>query len=260
MQPIHKSDELLESMESWLSNQNFITEFRLMGLLKDIDNYFSGLRKNYAKALAYSLIKDLKKAEYYFELSLQIPDAHYATNYMAIVNNYGSIIKTKELSERFAEEYESISFSTLAFESSLYLSDMERAEYYIQKAIKLSNDEDRMKLKDDFESANLALSRFKEKAGFEKDEAKLLSSIIMNILESNNIRIKGISYIYEQNHEEKLNTYIVTAQCEDPSKIADMNMDLAFKLAEYDELLDKNFSAIIRGCSTNTDGGIAPCL
>lgn len=249
MQAKLKSEEILDNLIDYLSNGGFLTEIRLRGVLNDIEENFSGINKNYAKALSYSLAKNFDRAIYHFELALQSKNMECALNYMAVVNNNCGVSKSVEVADRLLKEYESKTILKTACGLAIFRINIAQLEKYMEVAMKLSNDEDRMKLKKDFDSASFAISKFKEFAGFNNGEEELLSDIVLGILDEKNIRIRGVKFITDSKHEESINSYLVTVYCDDPREIANINMSIAFKLADHDVFLDKKFSTIVQGFS-----------
>lgn len=81
----------------------------------------------------------MDQAVNFFELSLQVNNINYARNYLAVISQRLSNKKYLALLYRFVEEYESVTFALLAYQASIYTANLQRAEYYLTKLIKLSD-------------------------------------------------------------------------------------------------------------------------
>lgn len=259
MQPIHKSEELLTKMASMLQSGQTINDMVLMRYIIDINKYFSGLGKNHALGIAYGLNKNIQKSIYYFELSLQVPNGDYALGYLSIICNLGTSRQAKELSARLATEYESKIFARFAFQYSLYFSDLKMMNVFMAQRIKLSLNEERMKLQEELKEASSALSKFRDTAGFSQSETEMLSGIVMDLINENNYQVLSVEYVSDNRFDESINSYMVTINCSTASTLADMNMDLAFKFADHDELLGKKFSVYIKGSDSDTESEAFTC-
>lgn len=247
MQPIHKSKEILDELGSILQADQTINDMRLRKYVNDINKYFHGLEKNYALGVAYGLNKDISRAIYYFDLALQVPNGDYALGYISIICNLGTTRQARELCTRVALQYESKMFARFAFQYSLYYADLENMNVFMARWIKLSLDDERVKLEDELKKSGLALSRFRDVAGFSQSEHETLSGMVMDLIDENDYRVLGVQYFSTNSFDESLNSYIVSTSCSSSSALANMNMDLAFKLVAHDELLNKDFSVYIKG-------------
>ncbi|QUT03202.1 hypothetical protein [Proteus terrae] len=247
MQPIHKSEELMKSLQERISNEEVSNDFELMQILKEIEKYSNGLEKNHLKALAYSLNNDIDKASHYFELSLQVSNIDYARNYLAVINQRASNIKYMHLLHRFADEYESPTFSYLAYQSCLYIAELSKAEKFMAKVIKLSDEDKRNGYLNEFKNARHALMKYLKLSGLEEKNLMTLANLIIAILDEWNIQIVAINYTNTSAYDEQSNLFMMTAECDDVELLSDMNIELAYRLTEYDEFIGKNFSVFIGG-------------
>ncbi|WP_369427064.1 hypothetical protein [Providencia sp. PROV236] len=247
MQPIHKSEELMHSLQDRISNEEVSNEIELMQTLREIDKYSSGLEKNHLKALAYSLNNKIDKACDFFELSIQVNNLDYARNYLAVINQRSSNVKYLQLLHRFADEYESPTLAFLAYQSCLNIADLRNAEKFISKAIKLSEEDKRNAYINEFQNAKLALMKYLMLSGLSEEELMNLANIVISILDEWKVQIVAINYTNTSAHDEQSNLFMMTAECDDPEILSDMNIALAYKLAEHDEFIGKNFSVFIGG-------------
>ncbi|UQZ10679.1 hypothetical protein M8G38_12810 [Providencia stuartii] len=247
MRPIPKSEELMLALQERIIHEDVSNDFELMQVLREIDKHSSALEKNHLKALAYSLNNQIEKASEFFELSLQVKNLDYARNYLAVINQRSTNTKLYNLLKRFSDEYESLIFSKLAYQSSLNMADLKKAEYFTSKLVKLSADEDRDAYIKQFEKAKGALLTYCFMSGLNEDELMKLANIIIAILDGRNIRIAGINYANTSAHDSQANLYMVTTECDDVDLLADINIELAYNLAEHEEFIGKNFSVFIGG-------------
>ncbi len=247
MQPIHKSEELLNLLQDQIVRENVCTDFEFIQFIREINKYSTGLEKNYLKALAYSLYNKIEQAIDFFELSLQFNNVDYARNYLAVINQRSSNKKYLKLLYRFADEYESVSFTLLAYQTSIYIANLKLAEHYLNKICKLSNKEKADKYKNNFERTKSALLKYCFLSGLNEDELMKLVSMAISILDNHQVKIVGVNYTNASVHNEESNIFIMTAECDDADILSEMNLQLAYELAEHKEFLGKNFSIFING-------------
>lgn len=247
MQPIHKSEELMHLLQERLANEEVCNEFELMQILREIEKHSSGLEKNHLKALAYSLNNQIKKATDFFELSLQINNIEYARDYLAVINQRSSNVKYMQLLHRFADEYESPTFTYLAYQSCLYTAELHKAEKFMAKVIKLSDEGKRNTYLNEFQNAKSAFIKYLHLSGLNEKNLMKLANIVISILDQWNVQIVAINYTNTSAYEEQSNLFMMTAECDDAEVLSEMNLELAYRLAEYDEFIGKNFSVFIGG-------------
>lgn len=255
MRAIPKSEELIDDIQDKLDAGYISNDLELRKTLRDIDKYCSGLEKNYAKGMALALSNNMTESSRYFELSLQLKNVDYARNYVATVNQRSTYRNYINLISRFSDEYESLAFSYLAYQANLYAANLPEAERHMDKNIKLSPEDNRYKLRLELEQAKDALKSYQKFSGMSDSELKLLADIVISILDDNHAPVGAINYVTNGNIGGGVNLYTVTAESSDSDLITDMNIQLAFKLAEHDEFLDKNFSVFISGVDNVSEFG-----
>ncbi|WP_340617467.1 hypothetical protein [Xenorhabdus entomophaga] len=263
-QPLPKKDALASELTDALARGDSVTEFEFRRYLKDIEKYSSGLESVYLKALANGLANKKDKAVEHFEKVLQIPNIDYAIsyagNYLAYINQRGSFSERKEVAQRLARQYESPSFCFMAYQSNIFSGDVSGADEFYKKYIKLSQEKESELLSKDFQGAKLKLQEFRDGSGLSEEQVVILANSIIQVIDANDVHVHRIEIISNKVHEERVNIYNMSVLTDDVELLAEMNFQLAYKLAEYDELLDKKFSACIRGHEKNKRKEITPCL
>lgn len=57
----------------------------------------------------------------------------------------------------------------------------------------------------------------------------------------------GVNYTNTSAYDEQPNVLMMTSECDNPEVLSEMNLQLAYALAEHKEFLDKTFSVFIGG-------------
>ncbi|MEQ5274936.1 hypothetical protein, partial [Proteus terrae] len=96
-------------------------------------------------------------------------------------------------------------------------------------------------------SARHALMKYLKLSGLEEKNLMTLANLIIAILDEWNIQIVAINYTNTSAYDEQSNLFMMTAECDDVELLSDMNIELAYRLTEYDEFIGKNFSVFIGG-------------
>ncbi|MDE9544770.1 tetratricopeptide repeat protein [Xenorhabdus bovienii] len=259
IQPLLKADSLANELTDALKRGDSITEIELRRYLNDIAKYSSGIQLAYLKALAYSLANKKDKAIEYFEIALQTPNTVYAGNYLAYIHYRGRFSERRELSQRLARQYESPSMCFMAYQVNIFHGDVSAAEEFYKKYIKLSQEKESDFLSKEFQDAKSKLQEFLDGSGLSEEQVAILASSIIEVIDANEVRVRGIEILSTKGHEEKVNAYSMSVLTDDAELLANMNFELSYKLAEHDELSDKKFSAWIRG-GKNEGKEIESCL
>ncbi|OTA14325.1 hypothetical protein Xbed_03693 [Xenorhabdus beddingii] len=246
-QPLLKKDALADELTDALMRGDSITEFELRRYLNDIEKYSSGIELAYLKALANGLANKKGKAIEYFEIALQIPNIVYAGNYLAYIHHRGLFSERRELSQKLARQYESPSFCFMAYQVNIFHGDVCSANEFYEKYLKLSQEKESGPVIKNFQGAKTMLQDFLDGSGLNRDQVAIIANNIIDVIDNHRVKVSGIEIISAIGHEEKVNMYSLSVYTDDVELLTTMNLELSYKLAEYDELLDKKFSALIRG-------------
>lgn len=244
-QPLPKYLEINDELTDRLSSNDLLSEMEFRRYIKRIEALTDIHTQNYLYAMAYAAYGKKDKAIPFFEESLRGGVDVAPDNYLAYLNSYGSFLEVQELSMRWADTLKSKNYYFTAFQSCLFRGDIDKAGIFVDKYLTLADDEETHKIKRTFEFTKEEVGLFKERSGLSDKEFQIVAETVIFVIVQHNERPAGLAYLGVQ--EEMSFSYIVILKCEDHDKIAEMNIDLAFALADYDELTDKNFSAWFRG-------------
>ncbi|MFD2021165.1 hypothetical protein ACFSKS_04700 [Pseudocitrobacter faecalis] len=92
---------------------------------------------------------------------------------------------------------------------------------------------------------------FKRTSGVTDDQFKDIAVRVIGV--AHNHKVKPVSLSFYSVPEEKTSSYVMTVDTLDPDVLSDMNLDIAFSLAENDELIGKNFSVWFEGVQEESD-------
>lgn len=238
-----KSDEIAHELTDSLSRGVVLHEMALQRYLHEIEKLDRADKqmKFYLMALAYGAAGKKAQAIDCFEASLLFPDEIRANNYLSYLADKGGMEEYKELLFRLARQYEVRKFIELAHDISLYFGDVSKMNEFSAKYNKLSNEDEVQKMSDHFIDSVELLNLFKNATGLSEEDFYKVGKSAFIVMDRNSYKPSSVSFMII--NEEKTNSYIVGVECDNASDIASMNIELAFELAEHEELLDKQFSA-----------------
>ncbi|WP_174634521.1 hypothetical protein [Yersinia thracica] len=250
---VPKSLELSHELTALLQRGDVLSEMSFFRYIREIEKLKSTdkVTKQYLSALAHAANGRKREAIELFEASTLLPDPIKANNYLAYIASRGSMVEYKNLAIRLAQCYESKDFALSAHDCCMYFGETTLMKKFAEKFNKLSNKDEVAEMKGKFHSAYEIVNRFKTMTGLSDSDLSLVAKCVFSVIDKNECHAESVSFMSLD--EEKSNSYIVTVDSDDIDKIADMNIDLSFSLAEHDELLDKQFSAWFLG--TRSDQG-----
>lgn len=245
-QAIPKSVELTNELIDVLASDQTLPEMSFHRYVRAIENLKDFSSHDFLLALANAAYGRVDDAIEYFELAmLRAPDTTVAGNYLAFVNENRGLFEVADLSARLSEMFVVPSFYFTAYQSCLFTGQFERACHFAGLYIKVSDSKEAEKMQHTLSSAEHRLSEFKNLAGLSDEQYKLIAATAIHVMEDYGQHVTGLAF--HSVKEEGANAYVLVIKCQDPEIIADMNMDLAFALAEHEELYDKSFSAWFQG-------------
>ncbi|EKN4195068.1 TPA: hypothetical protein ACV98Q_000733 [Yersinia enterocolitica] len=245
-QAIPKSVELTNELIDVLASDQTLSEMSFRRYVKLIERLNDFSSHDFLLALANAAYNRVDDALEYFRMAMQkSPNSVVAGNYLAFVNKSCSLFEVAALSAKFSSSYGFIDFYFTAYQSNLFIGQFEQASYFAKKFIKVSERKEAERMQHVIASAELRLDEFKKLANLTDAQYKLIAETAVHVMESHNQRVSALSFSTVK--EENANAYILLVKCHDPEVISDMNMDLAFSLADHEELYDKNFSAWFQG-------------
>ncbi|HCI6075089.1 MAG: hypothetical protein E6235_09240 [Anaerococcus vaginalis] len=240
-----KSNKIASELIDVLKAKVKIDEFTFRKYLREIDSLNDRFSDDYLKALAYAAFGLKDDAVHFFEASLSWGVDTYAMNYAIYLSEFGTHKELREVVNRLITKYGSKTMLTFGWETNLFTGNIETALHYADRFIAIADEKDAEAMKNDAHGIAIESEKFRQKAGLTEDEYKDIAQKMIDVADNYGIRASSISFYFVA--EEKTAAYILTLKTDDIDVIADMNIDIAFSLAENENLAGKRFSVWYRG-------------
>ncbi|EPP7093066.1 hypothetical protein [Klebsiella michiganensis] len=240
-----KSNQIADELIDVLMSKTKIEDFTFRKYLREIDKLNDRFSEDYLKALACAAHGRKDDAVAFFEASLAYGVDTYAMNYTIFLSEYGTHKELKELVSRLATKYGSKTMLTFGWETNLFTGNIQTALYYADRYIAIAEDKEAEAMKDDAYGIAVESEKFKNNAGLSEEQYKDIAQRMIDVADKHEVRASSIFFHFVP--EEKTAAYILTVKTDDIDLIADMNLDIAFSLAENESLAGKRFSVWYRG-------------
>ncbi|WP_421595698.1 tetratricopeptide repeat protein [Rahnella sp. PD4] len=239
---VPKSLEFGNKLVDILSSKQKLGEIELHRWIRDIKSLKDYANESYLLAMAYAAGGKKEKAILYFERCLSNDeDGVSATNYITFIASEGNVEEYLKVSAKLAEMYVSRELYGYAYYMHLHCGKLNEAIDYANKFIKVSpNGEDEF-MQQQVAYLTRSLKEFKELAHISDAKFELIAGSMANIMRKHNA--SSVLHLFHTVREESVNAYVITIPDIDLEEIAQMNYELAFELAEHDELLGIQVSA-----------------
>ncbi|HFQ6845271.1 MAG: hypothetical protein E6Y18_06175 [Serratia marcescens] len=244
-QPLPKYVEINDELTDRLSADSVLSEMEFYRYIKSIESIKDKAMQNYLFAMTYAAYGEKEKAIPFFEQAISDGVIIAPNNYLAYINNVGTFTEVRDLSLRLAQLYVNKQILHTAYQSCLFSGDIEQATLYAVRYINIAEGKESQEMAKTLAEAKKEVSKFKEIVGLSDDDFKKIAGNAIHVLEHHGAKISGLAY--QSIQEEHSSSYVVMVKGNDPEKIAEMNIDLAFALADCEQLTDKRFSAWFRG-------------
>lgn len=165
-------------------------------------------------------------------------------NYAIYLSEFGTHKELREVVNRLITKYGSKTMLTFGWETNLFTGNIETALHYADRFIAIADEKDAEAMKNDAHGIAIESEKFRQKAGLTEDEYKDIAQKMIDVADNYGIRASSISFILQQKKNCGIYTDVKT---DDIDVIADMNIDIAFSLAENENLAGKRFSVWYRG-------------
>lgn len=241
LQPAIKSAEISTELTAYLTEGERLDEVSFRRYLRDIDALKDPVAEDYLKALVFGAYGREDDAIAHFERSLQVcHNEVVAKNFLVYLSDFGSLTASFTKSVELAEKYVSPFIYQHAYENCIFVGRMDLAEKYYHSYVKLFSGEALESMENKLDDVLFEVNAFKHSAGFSGLEYELLFKTLTQIMDSHKLHPLALKF-YDL-AEEKVNTLVVVTKTPDVSLLADMNVELAFSVAEHDCFMHKNFS------------------
>lgn len=240
-----KSNKIASELIDVLRAKTKIDEFTFRKYLRDIDRLNDRFSEDYLKALAFAARGHKDDAVQFFESSLGCGVDTYATNYAIYLSEVGTHKELRDLVKRLISKYGSKTMLTFGWETNLFTGNIKTALHYADRFIAIADEKEAEAMKNDAYGIAIESEKFRNKSGLTEDEYKDVTQRMVDVADNYGVRASSISFYFVP--EEKTAAYILTLKTDDVDLIADMNIDIAFSLAENESLAGKRFSVWYRG-------------
>lgn len=249
-QAVLKSQEISNELIDLLKSRTQIGEMRFYAYIRDIEKVSYGADKLFLKALANGAYGRKDESIRFFEDSLsQSLDALVVQNYIAYLSDYSAYLDVVDVVKRFANSFVSKAIVGYGWETSLFSGNLEEARVYAEKFIKISDAEEAnamRRLSSDMLSEAIT---FKDNAGLSDVQYKDVASRMLKVVDDH--EVKPLAVGFHNVPEEGTSSCFMLVDTIDADVLSDMNLAVAFSLAENDGLVGKRFSVWFEGDETS---------
>lgn len=249
-----KASKLSSELTVYLTDGERLDDVSFRRYLREIEALKDRVVEDYLKALVFGAYGRVDDAIAHFELSLQTcRNDVVAKNFLVYLSDFGTLRKSFTTSIQLAEQFVSPFIYLHAYENSLFLGQMDLAEKYYRSYCKLFSEEELESMDNKLDDVLFEVNSFKELANLSGKEYELLLDNVTNILDAHKIRQSAMKFYGIS--EEKVNAMIMVVKTSDVDLLADMNVELAFSIAEHDCLLNKNYTVWFESEEDHTQAG-----
>lgn len=240
-QPASKASVISEQLTKYLQEEVRLDDFSFRRLLREIEVLRDPISEDYLFALAYGAHGQVDDAISFFERSLQVcSNEVVAKNFLVFLSDYGTLKKSFETSVELAESYVSPFIYLQAYENCLFMGKMELAKKYYLSYSKLFGDKEPEKLDNNLDEVVSQVESFKQRANLSGLEYEILFKNVADVMDNQKVHPAGMRFYNIS--EEKVNAIVFMTQSSNAELISDMNVELAFSMAEHDCLAHKDFA------------------
>lgn len=245
-----KANEISSELIDILASKTQISEMQYYRYLKDIEKLRDSSSEDYLKALANGAYGKKDAAVAFFEEAAKQGGELVAQNYIVYLSDYGTYREVQDVVNRFAGRYISRTMFGHAWETNLFMGDIDAALYFAERLISIADEKEAEMVTDRAASALAQTTQFKQFSGVSDDEFKDIANRVVDVMDSHGVSPVALSFFSIP--EEQTSSYVMTVDTVDPDVLSDMNLDIAFSLAENDSLIGKPFSVWFEGSQEDT--------
>ncbi|ENL3822396.1 MULTISPECIES: hypothetical protein [Klebsiella/Raoultella group] len=239
---VPKSLEFGNKLVDILSSRQTLGEMELQRWVRDIKQLKDYANESYLLAMAYAAGGKKEKAILYFDRSLSNDeDGVSATNYITFIASEGNVEDYLKVSTKLAEMYVSRELYGYAYYMHLHCGKFNEAIDYAKKFIKVSPNGEDESMQQQVDYLERSLKDFKELASISDAKFELIAGSMAKVMRKH--KATSALHLFHTVREESVNAYVITISEIDLEEIGQMNYELAFEMAEHDELLGMHVSA-----------------
>lgn len=228
-----------------LQAKSSLTEMEFYRYIKDIEKLNDKTAEDYLKALANGVYGRKDAAVAFFEASLTQNIDIYAQNYVVYLNDYGTFREMSEVVNRLVHHYGSRTMIGHAWETNLFMGDVDKALYYAKKFTSIVDESEGEKMSHIAASALEDTTEFKQTAGISDEDYKDLALRVVDVIDAHNLKPRVLQFFSVP--EEQTSAYVMFVNTDDIDILSDMNLEIAFSLAENENFVGKKFSVWFKG-------------
>lgn len=240
-----KSLEIAAQLVNYLRTGTKLDDFSFHRFFRDVEKLNDRQSEDYLKALACGASGRKDEAIEFFEASLTYGVDTYALNYAVYLEEYGSHRELYDVVSRLVQSYGAKTMLQFAWETRLFTGEIEDAVHYAERFIAAADQKDAEEMREDATGIVIDTTRFKESAGLSDEEYKDIAQRVIDIVDQYQVRALSLEFLFVP--EEKTASYIMKVKSDDVEVLSDMNLDIAFSLAENESLAGKKFSVWYQG-------------
>lgn len=239
---VPKSKEFGDKLVDILSSKQKLGEMELHRWIRDIKKLKDHTNESYLLALAHAAGGKKDKAILYFEQSLfDDDDGVSATNFVTYIAAEGNVEEYLKFSSKLADMYVSREMYGAAYYMHLHCGKLYLAIDYAKKFIKVSPNGEDETMQQQISYLAAGLKEFKESAKISDAKFELIAGSMATVMRKH--KASSGLHVFHTVTEESVSAYVITLPEVQLEEVAQMNYELAFELAEHDELLGTHVSA-----------------
>lgn len=234
---VPKSLEISVQLIDHLRLRTQLDDFSFRRCLRDIENLNDHYSENYLKALAYAAYGRKDEAVQFFEESLRFGIDIYALNYAVYLEEYGLHRELHELVGRLISQYRCKTMLRFGWETNLFTGNIDTALSYAESFITAEEGKEAEAMQNDAKGIVRDTKRFKECSGLTDEEYRRMAQRVVDVADNYHARPSAIEFVFVP--EEQSASYIMKVKAQDVETLSDMNIDIAFSLADDESLAGK---------------------
>ncbi|HFS8089558.1 TPA: hypothetical protein ACH2JA_001908 [Enterobacter hormaechei] len=234
---VPKSLEISVQLIDHLRLRTQLDDFSFRRCLREIEKLNDRYSEDYLKALAYAAYGRKDEAVQFFEESLKFGIDTYALNYAVYLEDYGLHRELHELVNRLITQYGCKTMLRFGWETNLFTGNIDAALSYAERFITSEEGKEAEEMRDDAEGIVHDTKRFKEFAGLTDEEYRRMAQRVVDVADNYSVRPSAIEFVFVP--EEQSASYVMKVKTQDVETLSDMNIDIAFSLADDESLAGK---------------------
>ncbi|EBK8622194.1 hypothetical protein DV583_09190 [Salmonella enterica] len=240
-QPAHALQQVIKDLTDVIRGDRKLDEISFHRMRNQIDESYKDEWREYAYALLATSVAKEDEALKHFTNSMKLaPHEAVAYNYLLCLKRYAPHHEHISESLQLGLEFKSVRIMNQAYKGSIEILDFEKAENIVGLCGQFSPDAgDRMR--NDINEMRSDMEKFMAYGNLTASDVHDIAHDMVEVANTNGARIVFSQFM--QMKEHGVNAYTLYVSGISTETMADMQFQLADKLAERDNLSPVNFSA-----------------